>query len=212
MKRLKVKDSDFGTREFKRFFEKYVSKKGYSKKPEDMPQDLLQELLIPAMLCFTAKDLSVGEEFVVTAHTLDFWCIKQGRYSLQIKADKLLDTLGIDPESPEGQARLNPNNSKYLSPDEEFYHPLTEVTVLQGKECVNSYGFASMAVNTLRNPKDTKDNGKTLENNLRKILFSRGAQAEYLIEKIKVGDIQSIYKLCTLVNDHFEEIARKEGN
>lgn len=217
MKRLKVKDSVVSDRQFKKYFTKYVQKHGYDTPVHLLPHDIVTELLSTALMCFSAIDLKIDEEFELEmAEEIIFKCKKIGKYHMVIEKESMCQALDIPSDDPDMEVLINPANHRILDKSEDFVHPLTEIKDVEVdgevQSVLDGYAVASLVIRAIRNPEETGDNGRKAREFLTRTVLESGKtiNVSVLIEKIKAGRLQAMMEASTLIHDGFHNIAHRQ--
>lgn len=198
---------------FQKFLARYAHKKGFEADVLELPHDVIAELVSGAIICYTAKDINIEEEFLITLtpSELTLKCVKQSKYNVFLDADYMKQALDIADDALLTELS-NPINNHRLHPDEDFLHPLADSSVIDGVETINGYAVASLIIDSLRHPKTTTDKGAKAKDFFSRCVLSsnRPVNIEALIAKVKAGYLREILDACNIINEGFNNMSESQ--
>ena len=198
---------------FKKFLARYAFKKGFQDDVLELPHDVIAELISGAIICYTAKDINIEEEFLInlTPSELTLKCYKQGRYDVSLDAEYMKQALDITDDTLI-DSFSNPVNAHRLQPNEPFLHPLADSEIIDGQEVINGYAVACLIIDSIRHASSTHDNGTKAKDFFRRCILASGrpVNVEALLVKVQAGYLREILDTCNLINDGFSNMAESE--
>ena len=163
METIDMKSLDVSRENFENFCDRYARKEGYQKPFNELPSDISNELFTGVILCYAARKLPIGTDFVA-----DFGkgnrltCQKLGQYEISIYTRDLADMAGMDTDSEEYKTILSQCQQRYrkIPDDQWWHHPLSEVSEINGEEVLNMYAVFELSINSVRGIEKTNALGK----------------------------------------------------
>lgn len=221
MRTIIADNNVIATTKFRKYFEKYIQKKGYKVPYLQLPSDILGELSASAVMSYCSLDINIGEEFLIKLRDnsgkdiIEFKATKVGKYALNFDVDSMRKAFGVPEDDEMLPILTNPTNWRRLEDDEIFKHPLAEHKdeIIRGEKeiLLNSYSVASLFVNAVRGllDEDTDRDVEKSENNFRKfvLMADPSVPVESLLLRVKAGYLKEMMQFCTLVNSVFERFA-----